>query len=196
MRDLDVRQVLREQLQSYFAHDPNTRIIEELGICQGSVRIDVAVANCALHGYEIKSAADTLQRLPAQADAYSRIFDHMTLVTASCHLDLTLQIIPSWWGIVRAIDIGASVQLEPLREAEPNPGGDLYSVAQLLWREEALDELERLGYAKGFKSKPREFVWKRLVEVADPGYLREQVRTRLKLRQGWRVVELPRSSDG
>lgn len=191
MRDLDIRQALRQQLEARFARDADTRIIEELGVCQGSVRIDVAVANCALHGYEIKSAADTLQRLPVQADAYSRIFDCVTLVTAGRHLEPTLRMIPTWWGVVQAIETQGQVTLELVRDSGPNPGIDPYSVAQLLWREEAIELLDLLGHTKGVKSKPREFAWKRLVDVTSLDTLRELVRTQLKSRQGWRVASPP-----
>jgi hypothetical protein len=188
MRDLDVRQMLRKHLQDRFAFDPETRIIEELGVCQGSVRIDIAVANCALHGYEIKSAADTLQRLPVQAVAYSKIFDHVTIVTAGCHLVATLQIIPDWWGVIRAVEQHFGLSLEAVRTPGHNPGIDPYSVAQLLWREEALALLEQGGWARGVRSKPREQVWRRLVDVLPLTELCEQVRDRLKSREGWRVA--------
>ncbi len=191
MRDFDVRTSLRRDLRARFADDPDTRIIEELGLCQGSVRIDIAVANCALHGYEIKSASDTLERLPSQAETYSKIFDFVTLVTASCHLEPTFPFIPDWWGVVRATDIRGEVHLEPFREPRRNPFVDPYAVAQLLWREEALDLLEQLGQAKGVRSKSREHVWQRLVQVTLSEDLRQRVRERLKTRECWRVAAPP-----
>jgi hypothetical protein len=188
MRDFDVRASLRRTLSARFANDPQTRIIEELGICQGSVRIDIAVANCSLHGYEIKSAADTLERLPAQAEGYSRVFDYVTLVTASCHLENTIQLIPGWWGVTAAAEQGGEIYLEAVRPAEHNPFVDSYAVAQLLWREEALDLLEKIGHAKGVRSKPREHVWSRLAQVTSSDLLRQHVRDRLKSREYWRVA--------
>ena len=67
-------------------NDPQTLIVEELGIRQGAARVDVAVVNGSLHGYEIKSARDTLERLPKQSELYSSVFDTITLVTAENHL--------------------------------------------------------------------------------------------------------------
>lgn len=191
MRDLDVRISLRRDLNDRFANDPYTKIIEELGVCQGSVRIDIAVANCSLHGYEIKSAADTLERLPTQADAYSKVFDYVTLVIASCHLESALQFLPSWWGIIDATEHGGQTHLTSIREAGCNPDVESYAVAQLLWREEALELLERLGYAKGMRSKPREHLWKRLAQVIPPDHLRQHVRHCLKHRASWRVAVPP-----
>jgi len=195
MRDLDVRTALRRQLRFSFENDPNTRIIEELGLCQGSVRIDVAVANCALHGYEIKSAADTLARLPVQSDAYSKVFDFVTLVTADRHLAPIFAIIPDWWGIIVAQNCGTDTTLEPMRNAEPNPSVDAYSIAQLLWRNEVFDILVSLRCSNGVKSKSREHLWQRLVEVLSIDELRECARRQIKARQHWRPDEPSVSGD-
>jgi len=60
------------------------------------------VVNGKLHGYEIKSDADTLKRLPAQAEVYSAVFDLVTIVVGEHHLDTVRAIVPEWWGIVKA----------------------------------------------------------------------------------------------
>ena len=64
MRDSEIRNTLRATLLSEHAGDPTAVVIDELGICQGSARIDMAVVNGSLNGYEIKSDLDTLARLP------------------------------------------------------------------------------------------------------------------------------------
>ena len=79
MRDLDVRTAVRAQLVAAHADDDNTRIVEEMGIWSGSVRVDVAVINGELAGWELKSARDNLRRLPQQAELYSQVFDRMTI---------------------------------------------------------------------------------------------------------------------
>jgi hypothetical protein len=56
-------------------------IIDELGLCRGTVRVDIAVVNGVLKGYEIKGDQDTLRRLASQAATYNRIFDTMTSQT-------------------------------------------------------------------------------------------------------------------
>ena len=68
MRDIDVRQAVKSYLKALHEDDPATRIVEEMGIWAGSVRIDIAVINGELSGFELKSDSDTLQRLPLQAD--------------------------------------------------------------------------------------------------------------------------------
>ena len=44
----------------------DTIVLDELGLCHGDVRIDVASVNGELSGYEIKRHADTLARRPKQ----------------------------------------------------------------------------------------------------------------------------------
>ncbi len=82
-------------------NDSNTRIIEEFGSCQGNARVDVAVINGSIHGYEIKSEKDTLKRPPIQKEYYNRTLDFVTLVCEETHLEKAEQIIPNWWGIYK-----------------------------------------------------------------------------------------------
>src|SRR5665647_2133318 len=90
MRDGDVRTALHEQLRGEHAHElDRTRILDELGLA-GEVRVDVAVLNGSFSGYEIKSAKDTLRRLPKQVQVYSQILDFAVLVVADTHYDLSL----------------------------------------------------------------------------------------------------------
>jgi hypothetical protein len=60
--DAIIRAALKRYLEGRHAQDDKVRIIEELGISHGSCRIDIAVVNGMIHGYEIKSDQDTLQR--------------------------------------------------------------------------------------------------------------------------------------
>ena len=48
-RDVDVRSLLKQYLQASEARD--TLLIDELGLCQGDVRVDVAAVNGELSGY-------------------------------------------------------------------------------------------------------------------------------------------------
>ncbi len=98
MRDGDVRSALRGYLRERHASDSaETRFIDELDLC-GQVRVDVAVLNGTLAGYELKSAHDTLQRLPVQVDVYSKVLDMATVVLAERHLQRALPMLPAWWG--------------------------------------------------------------------------------------------------
>ena len=86
MRDADVRRILRDRLQATQVVSDDARLVEELGLCKGSVRADIAVVNGILKGYEIKSEKDTIARLKTQASVYSQVFDTVTLVVAERHL--------------------------------------------------------------------------------------------------------------
>lgn len=153
MRDIDVRIALRRSELARFAHDGESRVVEEMGIFRGEHRIDAAVVNGHLHGYEIKSAKDTLTRLPTQAAAYGAVFDFLTLVAATGHLERAATLLPPCWGLALAEPDGPHVRITPVRPAIPNPLVDPYHVAQLLWKVEALDLLDRHGGARGFRGK-------------------------------------------
>src|SRR5262245_26146770 len=58
--DAEIRHALRAYLRARYADKPGTAILDELAICRGQVRVDLAVVNGSVHGYEIKSDRDTL----------------------------------------------------------------------------------------------------------------------------------------
>ena len=60
--DKIIRAALKGELERLHAGDDKLRIVEEFGIEHGAIRIDIAVVNGLLHGYEIKSDRDTLLR--------------------------------------------------------------------------------------------------------------------------------------
>lgn len=188
MRDLDVRRVLDSELRRAHERDSATRIVHELGVCNGAKRVDVAVVNGSLTGFEIKAAADRLDRLPSQASSYSQVFDRLTLVVAERHLAGADALVPAWWGIQMAAQTapGAQITLEAVREPEPNPGLDPVTLASLLWRDEALATLERRGLVDGFRSKPRKLLWQRLADELPLTELAAEVRAAIKSRDGWR----------
>lgn len=184
MRDRDVRVAVRRWLDTLHAGDENTRVVEEMGIWAGSVRIDVAVINGELHGFELKSARDTLGRLPGQASLYSEVFDRVTLVAAEKHLEKAAGLIPNWWGLSRAIG-DSEIQIDHVRAPERNPNPNLLQVARLLWRAEMADILELHGLIRGVKSKPADILAHRLAAELPADLLRFEVRAALKARQNW-----------
>lgn len=162
MRDIDIRRALIAHLAQEHADDSKTLIVEEIGA--GRSRVDLAVVRDGLHGYEIKSRVDTLSRLPGQLHDYAAVFDEVTVVIGVKHLTGVLSEIPSWCGVILASYINGKVCLEPFRTAQRNPHRDPYTLAQLLWRAEAIEALERHNQLRGVKSKPREALWRRLSE--------------------------------
>ncbi len=185
--DKIIRSALKENLENLHASDHKLRIVEELGVKHGAARVDIAVINGILHGYEIKSDRDTLLRLPEQVDIYNSVFDQITLVVGKSHLYEAINIVPDWWGITIAkIDADSSVVFNCIREAKDNLEQDSVSIARLLWRNEALGILEEVGQADGLRSKPRGFIYERLSKIFDQKTLEEKVREMLFFREGWR----------
>lgn len=186
MRDIDVRRALRAQTLAKHYADPRSRVIEELGLCQGEARVDLAVVNGSLHGYEIKSERDTLNRLGQQAEAYGLVFDEMTLVLSEKHLASALEQIPPWWGVVVASPNRAGIGLRHHRKGKRNKTLSAFHLAQLLWRNETLRVLEGIGQSRGFASKPRTVLWQALADAVPLSTLRRVVRETLKVRAAWR----------
>lgn len=188
MRDADVRSAVLTYLSGLHGGESDTRIVEEMGIWSGAVRIDIAVINGELCGFELKSDRDTLERLPTQSDLYSRVFDRLTLVVGSRHLDGALSKIPDWWGVIRATDHEGLTGLERVRDDGINPTPVPYLIANLLWKDEALAILLKHGLHKGLKSKAARAVHEKMAESLPLETLRLEVRQALKDRQRSRQV--------
>jgi hypothetical protein len=189
MRDIDIRATLLKSITDDYHNSSKSLVIQELGICQGDTRIDIAVITGSLHGYEIKSARDTLERLPNQRDSYNKIFDYITLVVSTNHLRKSLQQIPDWWGVCEAKTVESGVLLSNFRSCGKNTEIDPLAVVQLLWRDEALETLEEYDLDKGFRSKPRSVLWDRLATNLTLKTLKTTVREKLKARENWRSAQ-------
>jgi hypothetical protein len=191
MRDSDVRRAVKDWLGAEYAHDPDSYIVEEMGVWSGTVRIDVAIINGSLSGYELKSDRDTLARLPHQRDIYGHVFDYLHLVVGKRHAEDAEKLLPPWWGIKIAVMSGTSVALLPHREASENPTPNPYLIAELLSKEEAVAMLDEAGLAKGWRSKPIRLIHERLAAELPLGDLKDRVRVVLKKRPRSVMVSLP-----
>lgn len=157
---------------------PDTLLVEELGILQGRVFIDLATVGEDFHGYEIKSAADTIKRLPRQIEAYSAVLDFATVVLAERHLDKALRLLPPWWGVL----LVEGALLAEHRPALRNPEIQTRALVEILWSGEALDLLDARGQGAGMKKKARRYRWDALCEVYAQDELRLIVREILTMR--------------
>ncbi len=186
--DKAIRPALRENLQKIYGADSTTKIIEELGLKHGEARIDIAVVNGSIHGYELKSDIDTLRRLPEQMSVYNSVLDYVTLVVGKNHLLDAFNMVPEWWGITiaKASTTGDKVSFYCIREADENPYKNSVAIANLLWRDEALCILEEKGEARGVRSKSRQVLYEKLAEVLNQNELRAKVREYLSTRECWR----------
>ncbi len=187
LRDLDIRRALRKALAVEHADEDDALIVDELGLCQGAARVDLAIINGSINGFEIKSDADRLHRLARQMDAYGAVLDTVTLVTSKKHLANARKQIPPWWGIIVAKQEDGGISLRRARKSRPNRNVQPIVLAQLLWRDEALELLSDRGLASGMSSKPRSDLWRKLATELSPSDLALGVRTALKQREGWRA---------
>jgi len=187
MNDLDIRKVLKSELLDKYGNDPETIILEELGLKHGRTRIDLVVINDRFYGYEIKSDRDSLKRLPEQINIYGSIMDRVTLVVGYRHAYNAFKMIPEWWGVRLAEkdEESGAVFLSDARLPTDNPRVDINAIVSLLWRDEALDILEEIGKSKGVRSKTRADIYSRLVQVIEPRHLCAMVRRQLKSRKDW-----------
>jgi len=193
MRDIDIRNSLKSKVLSKHKNDPKTLIVEELGLCQGDARIDVAVVNGELHGIEIKSDRDTLERLPSQVEFYSRVFDKVTLIVGKRYYEEVEPYLPDWWGIKKA-EQGSrgGVSLKSKRRPLKNNSVDPFYLVQFLWKPEIIALLEKKGVTRGVKSKPKRVLWEKLAKEYPVKELQYWVRENLKNRSGWRDRSRPK----
>jgi hypothetical protein len=187
VREVEIRAAILKQLRQRHPDPTGTLIVEELGLCYGEARVDIATVNGKLAGFEIKSARDSLVRLPAQASLYGRVMDEMTLVCALRHLQGALTVVPDWWGIVVAETDGCFEE----REASSNSAVDPISVLQLLWRGELL-AAARTRAIPGISRTTRQQLVEALAAALSLEEVRALARDGLRSREGWRSPRTPR----
>jgi hypothetical protein len=204
VREHQIRMSLLSLLRDRHGADPATLIRQELGLCAGSRRVDVAVINGELAGFEIKSDQDTLDRLAGQAAIYGQVLDRVTLITTDRYLERAAALVPDWWGLMRACHVGVcavpverdgvaeqeagtarAVVFTQVRPATGNTGQDPFAVAQLLWRDEALMILRARGLHHGLQRKRRWIIWRYLAEAVPLADLQHLVRDQLRARRAW-----------
>lgn len=187
MHDADIRKILHEvEIKRICALEPDTRVIDELGIFEGKFRIDVAVVNGFLHGFEIKSAEDNLDRLQSQQTAYNKVFDKLTLVADERHVEQAMKLLPPWWGLMVAGMRNGVPYVDEIWTPRLNPEVDPFSICQLLWKEEAMALLHERKLSAGLWTARRKVLWETLSCALDLNELRSIVRETLRTRENWR----------
>lgn len=197
MHDRHIREALHRKVLKEHHGDTNTLVLNELGLRHGACRVDIAVVNGYLHGYEIKSDADTLDRLPGQVTAYGAVLDRASLVVGEKYAEKAKALLPDWWGIrVATAGPRGAINFDTVQPTRINPSIDPVALAELLWRPEAVEILRGFGTSELLLRKPRAVLYRYLAEVVELKELRDLVRKTLKARVRWRGQRPPLSDAG
>lgn len=190
MLDRDIRIALREQYLQRYYQDSNAKVVEELTLFANRARIDIAVINGNLLGYEIKSDRDTITRLPDQMSVYGQIFDYVTVISSPKHTDKLSNYLPNYCGLVvyepTINGINLSTIIKPTQSTEQSG----FMLASLLWHEEAYLLLKEAGLGKGARKKRIRHLWQDLAENFTVEELGQKIRTILKCRKAWKVPQV------
>ena len=187
----EIRDALRVTIASRGSQPKSPLVIEELGVCGGQVRVDLAVVSDLLHGYEIKSDRDSLRRLERQVEHYSNVFDRATLVVGDRHFLEAMDSLPSWWGITLFFVDEGRILFRSIRDSGPNLDRLPRALVQFLWRDETLCLLKERDLDKGVRSKSRRELWDRVCTYFEIEEIADAVRGRLLARTGVPVLPSP-----
>src|SRR6185437_2266278 len=148
----DIRTFIKAQIPRWVRNHSQTFLVEEMEVCSGRARIDLALITDHLIGIEIKGPKDDVTRLPGQVKAYSQCFDQVVLVAHENLASKAISLIPEWWGIVVGEQKSCRLRYRFARRPEANPGLNLEMRLALLWRDEINALLSSLT---GMTPKPR-----------------------------------------
>ena len=183
MYDADMRKIFKPYLTEHLAD--NGIIIEEFPVYYGFVRVDIAMIDSKLHGYEIKSDNDSFARLPRQIMYYGKVFNTMSLVCTRKWVKKAIKTIPDWWGIIVVSDDGIRQE----REENLNPDISLLGVIELTWKHEAINILDNHHLARGWRGKTCYDIYQRILKVVPENQIEPEVIDQIRRRGNWRGNE-------
>ena len=191
MLDIDVRDAVKRKVIKQHIDDPTTLVVEELGLDYGRNRIDIAVVNGELHGYELKSDSDNLLRLPAQVSAYSAVMDKVTLVVGEKHAKDAIPIIPDWWGVkIATMGNNGIVKLSTERRNKKNQTINCNELLKLIWKDELLHLLsQKIEVNWRIKKMMKDDLHQIVIDNFSNKEIKYEVRKALKSRTAWRVAQ-------
>lgn len=185
--EAEIRLALHSKTLRDFHRCPNTLVIDELGLAHAKARIDIAVINGCVHGYEIKSASDTLSRLPQQLTLYEECLEKLTIVCAGRHVAGVRSIAPKWCGITKvAKGPRGAISFATVREPKRNPNIRAFRLVHLLWRDEAVAILSQLDVPRDLLRAPRKTLYESLAASFSVDELTGFIKQSMVSRQGWR----------
>ncbi|MDE0128650.1 MAG: sce7726 family protein [Gammaproteobacteria bacterium] len=185
--EAEIRTALHRNRLRYHRSQPDTLIVNELGLAHALGRVDVAVVNGLIHGYEIKSSRDNLARLENQLSIYEKSLQKLTIVSDSKHLPRVLVGVPDWCGVIEAKKgPRGGIRFRPQQSARLNPDVDPFMLAHLLWKREVEQLLLGIGYSPSELRHPRKRLYEMLCEVYSLRQLTKAIRYFMVGRPEWR----------
>lgn len=195
--DLEIRTAFHaKRLHSYHSCQDSI-VIDELGVSHGRNRIDIAVLNGCIHGYEIKSSKDNLDRFADQFQTYRKCFEKLSIVVAPNHIDEILYMVPLWCGVVLA-EKGprGGIHFTTTQKPKKNPDTEVVAMAHFLWKKETVDLLIKLGADESELKGPKRNLYDRLSHLITTSELSNWIKNQFMLRGNWRAGPQPTISDG
>lgn len=185
--DLEIRTALHAKKLSRFQSCDDVLVIDELGLAHAKSRVDVAVINGYLHGYEIKSAQDSLARLPAQISTYQDTLERLTIVCATKHIKGVVRIAPTWCGVTE-VRQGArgGLHFDTVRRPSRNPDVKPTMLAHLLWHAEAVSLLSRYDIPARQLRQPRKQLYAMIADLMTQKEITQSIREFMQQRPKWR----------
>ena len=170
LHDADIRDDLCIYLEEKYGQ---VRFFDELTM--GKSRADIVmVTEDELIGIEIKSDADTYDRLSRQVKDYDRFFDRNYVVVGSSHAHHIREHVPEHWGVISAEYAGDALDFYLIREPQKSKKVKLTNQMSLLWRREMAEIQKENGLYK-YPGKSKMYVKKYLMESLDPDILKVQM---------------------
>lgn len=145
---------------------PQARLLGEFRV--GIRKADVVILNGTSTVYEIKTSLDNLDRLPAQVDAYRRVFDHIYIV---CEDEQAGRVLEGVGDDVGVIAFGAGGALRQVRESASNAARTDPETTLACLRKAEYLEIVR-SEAGEIPDVPNGLLWRECVKLArnmDPG---------------------------
>ena len=185
--ECQIRTALRQRYLWRHCARPDTLVVDELGLAHARGRVDIAVIGSRIHGFEIKSAYDTLRRLPRQLELYRRSLQTLTLVVDTRHFPRVASEVPDWCGILLVrFGPGGGARFDRVRKTRLNPDLDPFVLAHLLWRREAQAALARRGACPRDLRASRKDLYRMLLDRVSVPELSALIRRSMIQRQAWR----------
>ena len=170
MYDKDIREPLFDFLDEKYGKN---RIFEEKTMGRSRADIIMIVEN-EIIGLEIKSDADTYDRLKRQARDYNKFCDRNYIVIGKSHLKHVKEHIAKAWGIICVQEDGESIEITEIRPADINPKCKLEHQMKWMWRPE-LRRIQEKNKLPKYREKSKQFVQDKLLERVEHTLLKRQM---------------------